>query len=85
MTAIDANGAGPPSGQSASVTVGTPTAPSALTATPVGSGRAALTMGRALVDNGSKITGYLVTPLLFGIVIEPAQHLSPATTGTVTA
>ena len=84
VTAIGANGAGPPSGQSPSVTVGTPTAPSALTVTPSGSGRAKLAWVAPKSDNGSKITGYVVTPLLFGIVVEPARHLSPATTGTVT-
>jgi len=83
VNAVDANGAGPPSDPSASVTVGVPSAPGAVSAVSSGSGRAALTWLAPTSTNGAKITAYILAPFLGGVP-QPQQLVPPGTTGTAT-
>lgn len=82
MSAVDANGAGPESLPSGAVTVGSPSAPSAVVAEPAGGGQAALRWSAPSTTNGSTITGYVVQPFLSGVA-QPEQLVSMATTATV--
>jgi hypothetical protein len=84
VSAVDANGAGPESLPSGSVTVGSPSAPTAVVAEPAGSAQAALRWVAPATTNGSTITGYVVEPFLSGVA-QPQQVVSTATTATVNA
>ena len=82
VSAVDANGAGPESLASGAVTVGSPSAPTAVVAEPAGAGQAALRWSAPATTNGSTITGYVVQPLLSGVA-QLEQVVSAATTATV--
>ena len=83
VSAVDANGAGPQSDPSASVTVGVPSAPTSVSAESSGSGRATLKWVAPASANGAKITAYIIAPFLGGVP-QPQQLVPPGTSGTAT-
>jgi titin len=81
VAAINANGTGPESPRSSPVQVGVPLAPSAPDVIP---GDASATVSWvAPPDNGSPITGYVVTPLQDGVPRPAHTFASTATSQTV--
>ena len=83
IAAGNAAGTSPQSVASSPVTVGAPTAPTALTATG-GVGQAVLHWTAPTSNNGSTITAYVVTPYLAGVAQTAVTFASVATTETVT-
>jgi titin len=82
VAAKNAKGTGPPSAATAAVTAGAPVAPTNAVAVP-GNGSAVLSW-TAPANNGSAITGYVVTPYI-GFVAQPVRTFnSTATTQTIT-
>ncbi|MBI3624079.1 fibronectin type III domain-containing protein, partial [Candidatus Saccharibacteria bacterium] len=63
VAAKNANGAGPQSIASAAITIGAPVAPTAVTAT-AGTGSAVVHWTAPGSNNGSAITGYVITPFI---------------------
>jgi hypothetical protein len=80
VTPNNENGSGVPSAPSDSITVGTPTAPRAAVAVP-GNGRATVSWTAPVTDNGSPITGYVIT---VHDVAEPVQVDGGATSHVIT-
>jgi plastocyanin len=83
VAAKNANGTGPQSLPSGPVTVGAPTAPTTVSATP-GNTTALVRWAAPASNNGSPISGYVVTPYLSGIAQTARSFASTATTQTVT-
>jgi hypothetical protein len=65
------------------VTVGAPVAPTAVTAT-AGVATATVHWTAPVTNNGSAITGYVITPFLAGVAQAPRTYLSAAVSETVT-
>jgi hypothetical protein len=82
VAARNANGAGPPSLSSPATVVGTPLAPTAVTAAPA-SGAATVTWTAPTNTNGSAITGYAVTTISGGVAVSTTNFNTPATSVTV--
>src|SRR5207248_904218 len=82
IAATDANSAGQQKVATNLVTVGAPAQPTGLSAVP-GNAEAAV-MWTAPVDNGSAITGYVVTPYIGATAQPPHSFASTATTEIVT-
>jgi hypothetical protein len=82
VSARNARGTGPKSGYTLAIVVGAPKAPTSLTAT-AGVGQVSLGWV-APVDNGSAITGYVVTVYLSGVVQSTQTFNSTATAQVIT-
>jgi len=78
VAAINALGTGPPSIASAPITVGAPAAPSSASATE-GNAQAVVTWTTPSTDNGSAITGYVVTPYVGASAMPSTTFMSTAT------
>ena len=83
VAATNTLGAGAQSASTAELTVGAPTAPTAVTAT-AGVTSASLKWTAPSSNNGSPVTGYIVTPYLAGVAQASRTFNSTATTATVT-
>ena len=83
VAATNTLGAGAQSASTAELTVGAPTAPTAVTAT-AGVTSATLKWTAPSSNNGSPVTGYIVTPYLAGVAQASHTFNSTATTATVT-
>ena len=83
VAAENANGIGPQSAASSPIVVGSPVAPTGVTAT-AGSGQATLHWTAPAASNGSAISGYVVTPFLLGAAQPTITFNSTATTETAT-
>jgi titin len=82
VAARNGNGTGP-AGVSGPVTVGAPLAPTGVTATG-GNGQAVVRWTAPSANNGSAVTGYVVTPYLGATAQAAKSFTSTATTQTVT-
>jgi fibronectin type 3 domain-containing protein len=78
VTAKTDHGSGPPSGPTNAVTIGVPTAPTAVTAVSR-AGRIVVRWKAPTTTNGSRLTAYIVTPYRNGKAL-PARMLSPQAT-----
>ncbi len=83
VAAINASGTGPQSTLSASIIVGSPTAPTNAHAT-AGTGKATVTWNAPASGNGAPITGYVITPILNGVAEPPKTYSSTALSEVVT-
>ena len=83
VAAINGYGTGPQSAATSAVTVGAPLAPTSPTATS-GNASATVTWVAPAVDNGSAITGYVVTPSINGVAGSARTFNSTAVTQIVT-
>ncbi|MGQ0833184.1 MAG: fibronectin type III domain-containing protein [Microthrixaceae bacterium] len=83
VAATNAIGTGPPSQRTSPVVVGAPTASRNVTASP-GSTSALVKWAAPVTDNGSAITGYVVTPYVRGIAQTPRVFTDTATAHNVT-
>ena len=81
IAGVNALGTGPPSRFTASITIGTPSAPFPVSATP-GNGQATVQWTTPSSDNGSPITGYTVTPYV-GATAQPSRTFSSAATSQI--
>jgi hypothetical protein len=81
VAAVNARGTGPAI-VTTPIIVGAPAAPALVTAT-TGSGQATVTWS-APTNNGSAITGYIVTPVKNGVAQSPITFAGTATTKTIT-
>jgi phospholipase C len=83
IAGVNAIGTGPRSHPTASITIGTPQAPSAVTAT-TGNAQATVGWTTPTSDNGSQITGYTVTPYIGTAPQSTHSFSSTATSQVVT-
>jgi hypothetical protein len=83
VAATNARGTGPQSGQTAPVTVGTPSAPRTPSATP-GNNAAKISWTPPLATNGAAVTAYVITPYIGSAAQTRRVFNSAATTQTVT-
>jgi len=86
IAATNANGTGPPSGQSVAVNVGAPTAPRSVSASPGGCSVACTAIVQwapPSANNGSSITSYMVTPYLAGVAQSPQTYSASSTSAVV--
>jgi hypothetical protein len=83
VAATNARGRGAQSLSTAEIVVGSPTAPTGVTAT-AGVGAATVHWIAPATANGSPITGYNVTPYLAGVAQAPRIFNSTATTESIT-
>jgi hypothetical protein len=83
VAATNAHGTGAQSLSTAEIVVGAPTAPTGVTAT-AGVRAATVHWTAPASNNGSGITGYVVTPYLAAVAQPPRTFNSTATTQTVT-
>jgi phospholipase C len=83
VAATNARGTGAQSLSTTEIVVGSPTAPTGVTATR-GVGAATVHWTAPASDNGSPVTGYNVTPYLAGVAQTPRTFNSTATTEPVT-
>jgi titin len=81
VAAVNSRGTGPTT-TTGPVVVGVPTAPPLVTAT-AGAAKATVTW-TAPANNGSAITGYVVTPIKAGVAQAPQSFNATATTRTIT-
>ena len=82
VAAKNANGISPQSVPTSPVTVGAPTAPTQVSATP-GNSRATLNWTAPASNNGSAITGYVITPYIGTTAQTPRVFNSTATSETL--
>jgi phospholipase C len=83
VAATNARGTGAESASTLDIVVGSPTAPTAVTAA-AGIGAATVHWTAPANDNGSPVTGYIITPYLAGVAQTARTFNSTATTETVT-
>ena len=82
VAAMNTVGTGIPSSPTTPVTVGTPSRPTALIATK-GVALAIVKWATPTSNNGSSITGYVITPYIGGVAQRPRSFASTVTTQTV--
>jgi titin len=82
VAAVNTRGTGPAT-TTGSVVVGVPTAPALITATG-GSGQATVTWSAPASNNGSAITGYVVTPIKNGVAQAPISYSASPLSRTIT-
>jgi hypothetical protein len=83
IAAINARGTGPQSLAAKIITVGAPVAPTGVTAT-AGSGSATVSWTAPASNNGSAVSGYVVTPYIGTVAQAATTFNSTATTQIVT-
>jgi hypothetical protein len=82
VAAVNSRGTGPAT-TTGSVVVGVPTAPALVTATG-GSGQATVTWSAPASNNGSAITGYVMTPIKNGVAQTPISYSASPLSRTIT-